>query len=112
MSGLKTYLLECLRLLYWAFFKPFTLRSYLRDIHPDLKPYSDPFRLLRQNPDNARLRRYANQAWWLALAAPWVVAAIAGVLLPPLLPQALPVRGGIPQFNWRTRCSFWHAGRL
>jgi len=38
MSGLKTYLLECLRLLYWAFFKPLTLRSYLRDIHPDLKP--------------------------------------------------------------------------
>ena len=101
MSGLKTYLLECLRLLYWAFFKPFTLRSYLQDIHPDLKPYSDPFRLLHQNPDNARLRRYANQAWWLALAAPWVVAAIAGVLLPPLLPQALPVRGGIPQFDWQ-----------
>jgi len=101
MSGLKTYLLECLRLLYWAFFKPFTLRSYLRDIHPDLKPDSDPFRLLRQNPDNARLRRYADQAWWFALAAPWVVAAIAGVLLPLLLPQALPVQGGIPQFDWQ-----------
>jgi hypothetical protein len=101
MSGLKTYLLECLRLLYWAFFKPFTLRSYLRDIHPDLKPDSDPFRLLRQNPDNARLRRYADQAWWFALAAPWVVAVIAGVLLPLLLPQALPVQGGIPQFDWQ-----------
>jgi hypothetical protein len=101
MSGLKTYLLECLRLLYWAFFKPFTLRSYLRDIHPDLKPDSDPFRLLRQNPDNAQLRRYADQAWWLALAAPWVVAVIAGVLLPLLLPQALPVQGGIPQFDWQ-----------
>ena len=101
MSGLKTYLLECLRLLYWAFFKPFTLRSYLQDIHPDLKPYSDPFRLLHQNPDNARLRRYANQAWWLALAAPWVVAVIAGMLLPLLLPQALPVQGGIPLFDWQ-----------
>jgi len=115
MSGLKTYLLECLRLLYWAFFKPFTLRSYLRDIHPDLKPYSDPFRLLRQNPDNARLRRYADQAWWLALAAPWVVAVIAGVLLPLLLPQALPVRGSIPQFDWQGSLLFlggWTLGLL
>ena len=115
MSGLKTYLLECLRLLYWAFFKPFTLRSYLRDIHPDLKPDSDRFRLLRQNPDNARLRRYADQAWWLALAAPWVVAVIAGVLLPLLLPQALPVRGSIPQFDWQGSLLFlggWTLGLL
>jgi hypothetical protein len=115
MSGLKTYLLECLRLLYWAFFKPFTLRSYLQDIHPDLKPYSDPFRLLRQNPDNAQLRRYADQAWWLALAAPWVVAVIAGVLLPLLLPQALPVQGGIPQFDWQDSLLFlggWTLGLL
>jgi AAA+ ATPase superfamily predicted ATPase len=115
MSGLKTYLLECLRLLYWAFFKPFTLRSYLQDIHPDLKPYSDPFRLLRQNPDNAQLRRYADQAWWLALAAPWVVAVIAGMLLPLLLPQALPVQGGIPQFDWQDSLLFlggWTLGLL
>jgi hypothetical protein len=28
-----TFFKECLRLLYWTYFKPYTLRRYLRTIH-------------------------------------------------------------------------------
>ena len=34
----KIYVRECLRLLYWTYFKPNTLSQWLQDIHPQLKP--------------------------------------------------------------------------
>jgi uncharacterized protein len=61
---------ECLRLLYWVYFKPYTLQKWLQDIDPELELDTDPFSLrseLRQNP---KLQRYANQTWLLTAIIP------------------------------------------
>ena len=39
---------ECGRLLYWAYFKPFTLADHLRSIHPKLRATSSPYRLIEE----------------------------------------------------------------
>ncbi|MBD2741355.1 hypothetical protein [Coleofasciculus sp. FACHB-1120] len=40
--GFGTYLAEFVRILYWTYFKPYTFASWLRDIHPALKPDTNP----------------------------------------------------------------------
>ena len=65
-----TYVTECLRLLYWIYFKPFTLERWLQKIHPELKPNTNPFSLKGEFRGNSRLRRYAGQVWWLTAVTP------------------------------------------
>ncbi|MEH2167288.1 MAG: hypothetical protein V7K41_11555 [Nostoc sp.] len=65
ISGFWNYVAECLRLLYWVYFKPFTFERWLRDIHPELKPTDNPFKKQAEFHTNPRLRRYAGQFWWL-----------------------------------------------
>lgn len=80
LKNVMNYALECLQLLYWTIFKPFTLYRTLTDIHPDLNnPTAVPFGLAHRNPANTRLRRYANQMWWLAVLIPLLCLVLAGI---------------------------------
>ncbi|MBD2504310.1 nSTAND1 domain-containing NTPase [Anabaena azotica] len=69
-SELWNYVAECVRLLYWIYFKPYTFERWLRDIHPELKPRDNPFDKKSEFQSNPRLRRYAGQVWWLVALAP------------------------------------------
>jgi AAA+ ATPase superfamily predicted ATPase len=74
------YLAECPRLLYWIYFKPFTLAEWLQEIHPDLKFYTNPFRMRAEFRDNPKLRRYAGQVWFLTVAVPVVATLLVGMI--------------------------------
>jgi uncharacterized protein len=69
-KSLQHYILECIRLLYWAYFKPYSFAIWLRDIHPELKPQDNPFRMRREFVNNPRLKRYAWQVWLLTAVMP------------------------------------------
>ena len=70
------YIQECLRLLYWIYFKPYTLQKWLQDIHPELIPNTNPFSLSSEFRQNPRLQRYANQACWLTSIVPIITFLI------------------------------------
>jgi len=107
-SGFWNYVAECVRLLYWAYLKPFTFKSWLRDIHPELKPRDNPFDKraefrIRTNP---RLRRYAGQVWWLTAVVPMVAVLLVA-------PVYILVSG--ESFDWFKSCVFlvgWFIGRV
>jgi uncharacterized protein len=74
------YLAECVRLLYWSYFKPFTLAEWLSEIHPDLKSDTNPFTMQAEFRVNPKLRRYAGQVWILTVAVPVVAAVLVGII--------------------------------
>ena len=76
----RNYLAECVRLLYWIYFKPFTLAEWLREIHPDLKSNTNPFTMRAEFRGNPKLRRYAGQVWFLTVAVPVVAALLFGII--------------------------------
>ncbi|MDJ0798638.1 MAG: ATP-binding protein [Calothrix sp. MO_167.B12] len=80
MSGLGNYINECARLLYWIYFKPYTLKQWLQDIHPDLKPNDNPYLQLKQFPNNKPLRRYAGQVFWLTAITPQLAVLLVGFI--------------------------------
>jgi len=58
LSEFWIYLSECARILYWAYFKPFTFQRWLSDIHPELKPTDNPFskqQEFAQNPPSVAM---------------------------------------------------------
>jgi hypothetical protein len=71
-----TYIGECLRLLYWTYFKPYTFKYWLQDIHPDLRPRDNPFSKKAEFDNNPRLHRYAGQIWWINIVVPIVVTLL------------------------------------
>ena len=75
-SGFWIYVAECVRLLYWAYFKPYTYERWLRDIHPELQPRNNPFDKKAEFRANPRLRRYAGQVWWVTLLVPFFVVLL------------------------------------
>ncbi len=75
-SGFWKYVAECVRLLYWIYFKPFTFERWLRDIYPELKPRDNPFNKRARFRTNPRLRRYAGQVWWLTAVVPMVAVLL------------------------------------
>jgi AAA+ ATPase superfamily predicted ATPase len=79
-SGFWTYVAECVRLLYWSYFKPHTFASWLRDIHPELKPTDNPFTKRAEFRNNPRLHRYAGQIWWLTAVVPLLAVLVVGSL--------------------------------
>ena len=79
MSGLCDYIAECTRLLYWIFFKPYTLKQWLSNIHSDLEPDTNPYLKLRQFPKNKCLRRYAGQVFWLTTITPQLAVLLIGI---------------------------------
>jgi hypothetical protein len=100
------YVAECVRLLYWTYFKPFTFASWLRDIHPELTPESNPFAKRAEFRTNPRLRCYAGQVWWVNAVAPLLAVLLLGL--------AYIVVSGKP-FDWFFSCLFllgWLIGSL
>ncbi len=70
-SQFWTYVAECFRLLYWSYFKPFSWQSWRYKIHPQLENRNNhPFAMRAEFPNNPRLRRYAEQFWWLNATIP------------------------------------------
>ncbi|MBC1220930.1 AAA family ATPase [Nostoc sp. UCD121] len=105
-SGFWNYVAECVRLLYWIYFKPFTFERWLRDIHPELKPTDDPFAKRTEFRTNPRLRRYAGQVWWLTAVVPMFAVFLVA-------PVYTLISG--ESFNWFKSCIFlvgWFIGRV
>lgn len=76
-----THLVECMRLLYWVYFKPLTFTRWLQQIDPQLKPTSNPFAKSDGTIINLRLQRYyAKQVLFISLFLPFLTL----FLLPPL----------------------------
>ncbi|MDW8102704.1 MAG: hypothetical protein RMK30_07505 [Anaerolineae bacterium] len=69
-ESLRTYIAECARLLYWAYFRPYTFSDWLWEIDPDLGIDENPFRYRARFSSNPRLRHYAGQVWWLSATVP------------------------------------------
>jgi len=78
VSRFWTYISECFRLLYWSYFKPYTFASWLRDIHPELKPTDNPFAKRAEFRHNPPLHRYAGQVWWLTAVVPLLAVLVVG----------------------------------
>ncbi|BAZ32889.1 hypothetical protein NIES4074_53960 [Cylindrospermum sp. NIES-4074] len=96
-AKLWTYIAECVRLLYWTYFKPYTLERWLRDIHPELKPRDNPFTKQAEFHTNPRLRRYAGQIWWLTAIVPILVVLVVA----PIYTLA-----SSETFDWVLSCPF------
>ena len=80
MPKLLIYLVECVRLLYWIYFKPFTFAQWLHDIDPQLKSTSNPFAKADGSVVNLALQRYyAKQVLSVSLLLP----LLAILLVPP-----------------------------
>ncbi|MEQ9369048.1 MAG: ATP-binding protein [Coleofasciculus chthonoplastes F3-SA18-01] len=74
MTKFRRYCLDCLQILYWAYLKPFTFERWLGEIHPELTPRSNPFLMQAEFRRYPRLRRYADQVWWLTVLVPLLIA--------------------------------------
>ena len=77
------YIKECLQLLYWIYFKPYTLKQYVREICPEItNPYEDNFfRRSAEARANPRLKRYDDQVWWLTVVSPIVGTVLLVALI-------------------------------
>ncbi len=73
-------LAECVRILYWAYFKPYTFANWLRDIHPELKAIDNPFKMKAEFNSNPRLHRYAEQVWWITAIVPTLIVLLPGLI--------------------------------
>ncbi|RAM48317.1 MAG: AAA family ATPase, partial [Hapalosiphonaceae cyanobacterium JJU2] len=96
-AKLWTYITECARLLYWAYFKPYTFERWLRDIHLELKPNTNPLSKRTEFGTNPRLRRYAGQVWWITALAPWLIVIIVAPIYTLISHEA---------FRWFPSCLF------
>ena len=74
------YLAECVRLLYWIYFKPVTLAEWLGKINPNLTSETNPFTMRAEFRVNPKLRRYAGQLWFLKVVVPSVAALLVGII--------------------------------
>ncbi len=81
MDRFWQYVGECLRILYWASFKPFTFAKWLREeVHPDLRPISNHFELQAKFATNHQLRRYVRQVGDLSAYVPVAITIVVGLL--------------------------------
>ncbi|MCI5180823.1 MAG: hypothetical protein D3911_16185, partial [Candidatus Electrothrix sp. AW3_4] len=76
------YIKECLQLLYWIYFKPYTLKRHVQAICPEItNPYDDNiYRRSAEAKANPRLQRYDDQGWWLTVLVPIVVVFLYALL--------------------------------
>ncbi|MBD2613716.1 AAA family ATPase [Nostoc punctiforme FACHB-252] len=105
-SGFWNYVAECVRLLYWIYFKPFTFERWLRDIHPELKPTDNPFDRRSEFRTKPRLRRYAGQVWSLTAVVPMFAMFLIALVYTLVSGES---------FNWFISCVFligWFIGRV
>lgn len=107
ISGFWNYVAECVRLLYWSYFKPFTFKSWLREIHPELKPRDNPFGRHAEFSTNPRLRHYGGQVWWLTTIVPMVAVFLVAPVYTLVSSES---------FNWWFTSYFflvgWFIGRV
>lgn len=61
MNKVYEYIREYLQLVYWFYFKQYTLRRWLKDIHPELDINTNPFFLGNEFTQNTWLQQYANR---------------------------------------------------
>ena len=97
-SGLWSYIRECLRLLYWSYFKPYTFANWLQEIHPQLYTYTNPFTMRVEFRSNPRLRRYAGQVWWLTFVTPILIVLLVALVYTLVSGKS---------FNWFYSGLFW-----
>ena len=108
-SNSENYILECARLLYWIYFKPFTLEQWLTDIHPDLKSgdnFNNPYIKLKQFPNNQPLRRYAGQVFWITALTPQLAFLLVSLITTAITQES---------FDWfigEMFCFGWMYGQL
>lgn len=102
MERFWQYVGECLQILYWAFFKPYTFAKWLREeVHPDASQFKNPFELQAEFATNHRLRRYAGQAWALSAYAPVAILILTGVIYSILTPHSFDwLRSSSLIFGW------------
>ena len=106
MTGFWNYIAECTRLLYWTYFKPYTLKRLLSDIHLDLDPFDNPYQKLKQYPKNNRLRCYAGQVFLLIAITPQLAILLIGLIYSAIAQEP---------FNWLISESFvpgWIFGQI
>jgi hypothetical protein len=90
------YMTECARLLYWAYFKPFTLQHWLTEIHPKLNIGTNPFQERHRFASSPKLRRYAEQVTLLNLIIPLLVIIMFAI--PFTLISDMPFKWAPPMF--------------
>ena len=71
---------DLIRLLYWVFFKPFTLDIYIHQINPALSRHPDMFTLWRDSQKYPELRSLINLSFFFILVAPLLAIPIAILL--------------------------------
>ena len=94
----KVYLIESVRILYWAYLKPYTFAKWLQEIHPQLKATDNPFKLRNEFHRNPKLHRYAEQVWWITAVVPAIVLILAAPIYQLITKQS---------FNWLQSSLFW-----
>jgi uncharacterized protein len=70
------YIKECVQLLHWIYFQPYTFANKLHKIHPDLRPTTNPVWLRSEFIINPQLKRYSNQVLLLTSVIPLLAVSI------------------------------------
>ena len=117
------YVKECLQLLYWMYFKPYTLTRYVQAICPNIYPYGDTIftrsaayeylGFSAEDKANPNLQRYDNQCWWLTVLVPILATCVYAFLIEGI--SFLFVEPRISLFQWWLSMSFllgWLIGLL
>ncbi|MEL6164907.1 MAG: AAA family ATPase, partial [Cyanobacteria bacterium J06628_3] len=97
-NNLGSYLSECFRILYWAYLKPYTFTKWLQDIHPQLKPTDNPFKMRNEFDSNPKLHRYAEQVWWITAVIPVLILILSASMYQLITKE---------YFNWLQSSLFW-----
>ncbi len=101
ISQFKQYVAECIQILCWVYFKPYTFQRQLQDIHPRLTPTISFFVLRNDLPSHPHLKRFFHQVWWIIGVAPlffFILAAFPYAVFTKNILQWL--FGGFFLFGW------------
>ena len=71
---------DLLRILYWAYARPWTLERYLQQFDPDLRLYTGLWALGRRGKTHPPLRHLVSLALFHILITPWLAFPLAGLL--------------------------------
>ena len=117
------YVKECLQLLYWIYFKPYTLTRHVQAICPNIYPYGDTIStrsatyeylgFSAEDKANPNLQRYDNQCWWLTVLVPILATCVYAFLIEGI--SFLLVEPRVSLFQWWLSVSFllgWLIGLL
>ncbi len=80
MAAVKEFLRDCVRLLYWVFFKPTALRAHLEQVAPGISDKQKPLDWLREVWRNAALRRFLLQALIITIVTPFLLSFVSWLI--------------------------------